>query len=110
MPVRYFTPAGARDLIFELNFEFSEAQSFSFVLFKSAALEVREAHPWRDHGCRRQKARKWKRWRDCIAQCWQRCLDLALVLWIVRVPLCAVAIGSLILDYTVQAQDVFTEF
>ena len=56
------------------------------------------------------KKTKWKRWRDCIAQCWQRCLDLALVLWIVRVPLCAVAIGALILDYTVQAQDVFTEF
>ena len=36
------------------------------------------------------KKTKWKRWRDCIAQCWQRCLDLALVLWIVRVPLCAV--------------------
>ena len=47
---------------------------------------------------------KWKRWRDCIAQCWQRCLDLALVLWIVRVPLCAVAIGAVILDYTAQAQ------
>ena len=53
---------------------------------------------------------RWKRWRDCIAQCWQRCLDLALVLWIVRVPLCAVAIGWLILDYTPQAQDLFTEF
>ena len=53
---------------------------------------------------------RWKRWRDCIAECWQRCLDLALVLWIVRVPLCAVIIGFLILDYTPQAQDLFTEF
>ena len=44
------------------------------------------------------------------AECWQRCLDLALVLWIVRVPLCAVIIGFLILDYTPQAQDLFTEF
>lgn len=56
------------------------------------------------------KRAKWKRWRDCIAQCWQRCLDLALVLWIVRVPLCAVIVGFLILDYTPQAQDLFTEF
>jgi hypothetical protein len=55
-------------------------------------------------------ADKWKRWRDCIAGCWKKCLDLALVLWIVRVPLCAVAIGWLILDYTPQAQDVLTEF
>ena len=56
------------------------------------------------------KKARWKRWRDCIAQCWQRCLDLALVLWIVRVPLCAVIVGFLILDYTPQAQDLFTEF
>src|SRR5690348_1635469 len=51
-----------------------------------------------------------KRWGRCLAWFWQQCLDLALVLWIVRVPLCAVAIGALILDYTVQAQDVLTEF
>jgi hypothetical protein len=56
------------------------------------------------------KKTKWKRWCDRIAQCWQRCLDLALVLWIVRVPLCAVVVGWLILDYTPQAQDLFTEF
>ena len=56
------------------------------------------------------KKARWKHWRDCIAQCWQRCLDLALVLWIVRVPLCAVIVGFLILDYTPQAQDLFTEF
>lgn len=49
-------------------------------------------------------------WRECLAVYWQRCLDLALVLWIVRAPLCAVAIGFLILDYTPQAQDLFTEF
>ncbi|HEY7228971.1 MAG TPA: hypothetical protein VH558_01230 [Pseudolabrys sp.] len=53
---------------------------------------------------------KGKRWRDCIARGWQNCLDLALVLWIVRVPLCAVIVGFLILDYTAQAQDLFTEF
>lgn len=53
---------------------------------------------------------RWQRWRDCIAQCWQKCLDLALVLWIVRVPLCAVIVGFLLLDYTPQAQDLFTEF
>ena len=56
------------------------------------------------------KKAKWKRWRDCIAQCWQRCLDLALVLWIVRVPLCALILGFLILYCTPQAQDLFTEF
>jgi len=56
------------------------------------------------------KKSKSKHWRDCIAECWQRCLDLALVLWIVRVPLCAVIVGFLILDYTPQAQDLFTEF
>ena len=56
------------------------------------------------------KRRDGSTWRDCIAQCWQRCLDLALVLWIVRVPLCAVIVGFLILDYTPQAQDLFTEF
>jgi hypothetical protein len=39
------------------------------------------------------KKTKWKRWRDCIAEYWQRCLDLALVLWIVRVPVCAVIVG-----------------
>jgi hypothetical protein len=56
------------------------------------------------------KKTKWKRWRDCIAEYWQRCLDFALVLWIVRVPLCAVIVGWVILDYTPQAQDLFTEF
>jgi len=56
------------------------------------------------------KNSKWNRWRDSIARCWQKFLDLALVLWIVRVPFCAVAIGWLILDYTPQAQDVLTEF
>src|SRR5262245_45915285 len=56
------------------------------------------------------KNARWTRWRECIAKYWQKCLDLALVLWIVRAPLCAVAIGWLILDYTPQAQDVLTEF
>jgi hypothetical protein len=51
-----------------------------------------------------------ERWSRCLAWFWQKCLDFALVLWIVRVPLCAVAIGGLILDYTPQAQDVLTEF
>src|SRR5262245_12822038 len=51
-----------------------------------------------------------KRWSGWLAWLWQKCLDFALVLWIVRVPLCAVVIGGLLLDYTVQAQDVFTEF
>lgn len=55
-------------------------------------------------------AGKDERWRDRVARCWQKCLDLALVLWIVRVPLCAVIVGFLILDYTPQAQDLFTEF
>ena len=51
-----------------------------------------------------------KRWGRCLAWFWQQCLDLALVVWVVRVPLCAVIVGFLILDYTVQAQDLFTEF
>jgi hypothetical protein len=56
------------------------------------------------------KAGKAGRWRDRLAQRWQKCLDLALVLWVVRVPVCAVIVGFLILDYTPQAQDLFTEF
>jgi hypothetical protein len=56
------------------------------------------------------KAGKAGRWRERLAGWWQKCLDLALVLWVVRVPLCAVIVGFLILDYTPQAQDLFTEF
>src|SRR5262245_27796708 len=56
------------------------------------------------------KKARWKRWRDCVAHYWQKCLDLALVLWIVRVPLCALLLGFLILYFTPQAQDLFTEF
>ena len=56
------------------------------------------------------KNARWTRWRDRIARCWQKCLDLALVLWIVRVPLCALILGFLILYCTPQAQDLFTEF
>ena len=51
-----------------------------------------------------------RRWRQCVRRCWQNCLDLGLVLWIARVPLFAVTIGFLLLDYTPQAQDLFTEF
>jgi hypothetical protein len=51
-----------------------------------------------------------KNWRDRLARFWQKCLDLALVLWIVRVPLCALILGFLILYCTPQAQDLFTEF
>jgi hypothetical protein len=42
-------------LIFELNFGFFEGQSFSFVLFESAAQKVRRATRGGIHGCRRQK-------------------------------------------------------
>jgi len=96
-------------LIFELNFGFFEAQLFRFVHFESTALEVRRAHPWGIMVADDKRA-KWKRWRDCIAQCWQKCLNLALVLWIVRVPLCALIVGFLLLYCTPQAQDLFTEF
>ncbi|MFY9684489.1 MAG: hypothetical protein WAJ88_01725, partial [Pseudolabrys sp.] len=51
-----------------------------------------------------------KSWRDRLAGRWQKCLDLALVLWIVRVPFCALILGFLILYCTPQAQDLFTEF
>ncbi|HET9715046.1 MAG TPA: hypothetical protein VFP60_02575 [Pseudolabrys sp.] len=47
---------------------------------------------------------------DRLARFWQHCLDLGLVLWILRVPVCAVLFGLLLLGYTSQAQDLFVEF
>jgi hypothetical protein len=37
-------------------------------------------------------------------------LDVALVLWILRVPTTTTALGWLLLGVTLQAQDLFTEF
>ena len=77
-------------LIFELNFEFFEPSRSASCSFNPPRWRFEE--PTRGGiMAADDKKTKWKRWRDCIAQCWQRCLDLALVLWIVRVPLCAVA-------------------
>jgi hypothetical protein len=41
---------------------------------------------------------------------WQGILDLALVLWIVRVPVTSTALGLLVLGAAPQAQDLFVEF
>src|SRR5215475_9345303 len=45
-----------------------------------------------------------------VPRSWRDVLDIALILWIVRVPLCAVIIGFLLLDYAPQAQDLLVEF
>ena len=45
-----------------------------------------------------------------VHRLWCRVLDTALILWIVRVPLAATALGYLILKVTPQAQDLFVEF
>lgn len=52
-------------------------------------------------------ARDRRRGRLCRA--WQFVLDLALILWVVRVPLTFTAVGSLILGVAPQAQDLFVE-
>jgi hypothetical protein len=41
---------------------------------------------------------------------WERILQLALILWVVRVPLIMTALGLLILSSAPQAQDLFVEF
>jgi hypothetical protein len=45
-----------------------------------------------------------------VPRSWRDILDIALILWIVRVPLCAVIMGFLLLDYAPQAQDLLVEF
>ena len=47
---------------------------------------------------------------DRLARFWQHCLDVGLVLWILRVPVCAVLFGLLLLGYTSQAQDLFVQY
>jgi hypothetical protein len=51
----------------------------------------------------------WDRIRSWCARCWQYVLDLALILWVVRVPLSFAALGLLILGETPQAQDLFVD-
>lgn len=53
---------------------------------------------------RRDGARK--RWGGRIARGWQRVLDLALILWVVRIPLASVGLGLLLMSLATQAQDV----
>jgi hypothetical protein len=52
----------------------------------------------------------WKRFAARCKRYWQYVLDLALVLWVARVPVVVVAVGFLILAMIPQAQDLFVEF
>jgi len=45
-----------------------------------------------------------------VPRWWECMLNIALVLWILRVPTAATAFGWLLLGLTPQAQDLFTEF
>src|SRR5262245_25755992 len=53
---------------------------------------------------------KWRLFVSWPARCWGCVLDLALILWVTRVPVCLVAIGFFILGMAPQAQDLFVEF
>src|SRR5262245_35030889 len=50
---------------------------------------------------------RWRRIASCLR--WAHVLDLALILWVVRVPLALAALGFLILGAAPQAQDLFVE-
>jgi hypothetical protein len=52
---------------------------------------------------------KLRTWPDRLARGWQHCLDLGLVLWVVRVPIGAIAFSYLVLGLTPQAQDLLVE-
>ncbi len=45
-----------------------------------------------------------------MARCWGCILNVALVLWILRIPVATTVVGWLLLGVTPQAQDLFTEF
>jgi len=51
----------------------------------------------------------WSRFASWCGRCWQHVLDLALTLWVTRVPVALVALGFVILAMTPQAQDLFVE-
>jgi hypothetical protein len=48
--------------------------------------------------------------RRCLSRPWRCVLQIALVLWIVRVPLSTTVLGLLLLGLAPQAQDLFVEF
>jgi hypothetical protein len=52
---------------------------------------------------------RWQRFASWCGRCWAHVLDLALTLWVVRVPLSFVVLGLLILGTAAQAQDLFVE-
>jgi hypothetical protein len=52
---------------------------------------------------------RWQRFAWWCGRCWEHVLDLALMLWVARVPLSFVALGLLILGTAAQAQDLFVE-
>jgi hypothetical protein len=52
---------------------------------------------------------RWHRFASWCRRWWGHVLDLALILWVVRVPVCLVALGLLILGMAPQAQDLFVE-
>jgi hypothetical protein len=52
---------------------------------------------------------RWQRFARLCGRGWEHVLDLALILWVVRVPLSFVALGLLILGTAAQAQDLFVE-
>jgi hypothetical protein len=52
---------------------------------------------------------RWHRFASWCRRWWRHVLDLALILWVVRVPVFLVALGLLILGMAPQAQDLFVE-
>ena len=51
----------------------------------------------------------WRRIGYWIGRCWSHVFDLALILWVARVPVASVVLGLLILGKAPQAQDLFVE-
>jgi hypothetical protein len=58
----------------------------------------------------RQRAVSQISWLHWCCRGWERIVQLALILWVVRVPLVMTALGLLILSSAPQAQDLFVEF
>src|SRR5690349_8162108 len=54
----------------------------------------------------------WVRVRRCVRRCsrWDSVLNLALVLWIARIPVIMTSLGCLLFWKSPQAQDLFLEF
>ena len=58
----------------------------------------------------RQKTVSQTSWLQRCYRLWERILQFALILWVVRVPLIMTTLGLLILSSAPQAQDLFVEF